>query len=217
MNEVEISLFPIPGSVSLPFSRVPLHIFEPRYRKMIKDSVAAKRRIGVAHTKRLIAESKVPVNATRDEVLNNNQETYEAHSIFSAGFAEILETLPDGRILVQIEMDSRFEILSELQQIPYKVVRCRPYEDEMGVDDTTERFRQELDRVLLNLPTPNREALDQYLESPEWKSMGTIQYSFAVYQLILFDPDILQRVLETKSALARISFLKDALGVRVLQ
>ncbi len=70
MSTVEVALFPIPGSVSLPFDKVPLHIFEPRYRQMIQDCVAAHRRIGVAHTQGVLSPSKLRPDATREENLN---------------------------------------------------------------------------------------------------------------------------------------------------
>lgn len=51
---VEIALFPIPNLVSFPGTLIPLHVFEPRYRRMIKDSVKMRRLIGVAHTKKIL-------------------------------------------------------------------------------------------------------------------------------------------------------------------
>ena len=199
MTEVEVSLFPIPGSVSLPFSVVPLHVFEPRYRKMILDSISLGRRIGVAHTKRLIAESKNPAFASEAEILNSNQETYEAHPIFSAGFAEIIETLPDGRMVVQIKMDYRYEVIEERQQIPYKVVLCRLYLDVDDPEPSADQLRKELDLILAPI------------QSESWTRLSTLEYSFSIYSLILLDPEVLQDVLELRSCADRIRFLKDAL------
>ena len=210
MDEVEISLFPIPGSVSLPFTVVPLHVFEPRYRKMINDSIEQKRRIGVAHTKREISSGHSGLSD--EERLNRNQESYEAYPVFSAGFAEILETLPDGRMIIQIEMDSRYEMIEEIQQVPYKIVRCRPYPDDEAMEEPVERLREELDRTLLRLPVPNVEKLRTYLESDEWKSQSAAQYSFSIYSLVIFDAEVLQKVLELRSTFERISFLTDALS-----
>ncbi len=211
MNELEISLFPIPGSVSLPYNMISLHVFEPRYRKMVKDSIDQNRRIGVAHTLRETAPSKNKVTASEEAILTSNQESYESHSVFSAGFAEILETLPDGRMIIQISMDNRYEIMSELQQVPYKIVRCKIYEDEESYEESIITLRIELDQLLMRLPSPNIEKLKQYLESSEWKSQTALQYSFAIYSLVIFEPEILQKVLEIKSAFDRISFMKDAL------
>lgn len=209
MSEIEISLFPIPGSVSLPFSKTSLHVFEPRYRKMIKESIEAHRRIGVAHTQKVIAEAKIPPGAPLEVMLNSNQKTYSAHPIFSAGFAEIKETLPDGRLMVEIAMDSRYQILQEVQQIPYKVVLCEPFNDEHETTDAL--LRSELDQALLNIADETTQELTTLLNSQEWLNQSFLEYSFKIYSLVGCEPDILQKILEMKSSVARVQFLKGVL------
>ena len=36
-NIEEVALFPIPDLVAFPGTVIPLHVFEPRYRKMVHD------------------------------------------------------------------------------------------------------------------------------------------------------------------------------------
>lgn len=217
MEAIEISLFPIPGSVALPFSKTSLHVFEPRYRKMIKDSIEAGRRIGVAHTQKVIAESKTPQGAPLEEVLSSNQKTYLAHPIFSAGFAEITETLPDGRLLVEIAMDARYQITQEVQQIPYQVVLCQAFGDEIDSGHPEEDMaqesllRRELDQILVDLTDEKLVELKKYLLSTEWRSFSFLEYSFKVYSVVYCEPDVLQKVLELQSPVARVRFLKDIL------
>ena len=38
-NVEEVALFPIPDLVAFPGTVIPLHVFEPRYRKMVHDCV----------------------------------------------------------------------------------------------------------------------------------------------------------------------------------
>ena len=40
-----IPLFPLPGALLLPNSRLPLNIFEPRYIRMVEDTLATKHRL----------------------------------------------------------------------------------------------------------------------------------------------------------------------------
>ena len=40
-----IPLFPLPGALLLPNSRLPLNIFEPRYINMVEDAIATKHRL----------------------------------------------------------------------------------------------------------------------------------------------------------------------------
>jgi len=44
-----LPIFPLPGAVLLPHALVPLHIFEPRYRKMIRDCEAGSRVLALAN------------------------------------------------------------------------------------------------------------------------------------------------------------------------
>ena len=209
----EISLFPIPGSVSLPFTNVPLHIFEPRYRKMIHESIEQKRRIGVAHTVRVVKPSTLPFWASQSEQLNSDHEIYEAHPIFSAGFVQIHETLPDGRIIVEIEMDSRYEIVEVIQTEPYQVVRCKIYEDEKEVDAKTTELRKILDANLRSLVTEDTQILNDQLDSVLWKTQTTLQYSFAIFSLVQMPADTSQSILEMRSPEQRIQFLLNALTI----
>ncbi|MFQ5449524.1 MAG: LON peptidase substrate-binding domain-containing protein [Nitrospinaceae bacterium] len=43
----QVALFPLPGTVFYPNTHLPLHIFEPRYRKMVTDALEGDRRIGM--------------------------------------------------------------------------------------------------------------------------------------------------------------------------
>ena len=43
-----VPLFPLPGTVLLPGGLLPLHVFEERYREMLRDALAGERLIGMA-------------------------------------------------------------------------------------------------------------------------------------------------------------------------
>src|SRR3546814_5925143 len=47
MASQRISIFPLAGALLFPRMHLPLHIFEPRYRVLISDSMARDRRIGM--------------------------------------------------------------------------------------------------------------------------------------------------------------------------
>jgi Lon protease-like protein len=204
--EEEISLFPIPGSVSLPFTHVPLHIFEPRYRKMIHESVDQKRRIGVAHTIRTLKASTVQFWTSEEDRLNLDHETYEAYPIFSAGFARIHQTLLDGRIIVEIEMDRRYEVKEVLKELPYQVVRCTPYDDMRDIDAESNALRDVLEAKLESIAGEGADLLKEKIKSVLWKSQTTEQYSFAIFSLIQLPPDRMQKILEMRSAYTRMEF-----------
>ena len=201
----DISLFPIPGAVSFPHSVRTFHIFEPRYRAMIKNSIEKNRRIGVTHTKGL-------------KKTNSNHEHFDPHIIFSAGFPEILETLPDGRMLIQIKMDKRYKIESEIQEIPFKVVLCQTYEDHIEqLENETLILREKIDLNLADILGEQNNEYRKYIQSEEWKSLSLDEYSFALFSIIIFEADIYQQVLEMQSIHQRISFLHDTLFTKIIQ
>ena len=202
----EIALFPLPGAVSLPYSVKPLQIFEPRYLAMIKDSMAKNRRVGLAHTKKL-----------KNSV--SRHEHYEAHEIFSAGFVELIETLQDGRLIIQIQMDQRYKIIDEIQQVPYKVVRA---ETVMDSEETLTEvqlwdIRKSLDQIFMDLIGVNNEGFKTYIKSIDWQGLSFDEYSFAIYALVLLEADELQHVLELTTSGKRMAYLQEALLRKTIQ
>ena len=84
-----LGLFPLP-LVLVPTERVPLHIFEPRYRELIGECIERDEEFGVLLEK----------------------PGGEAHDVGTrAAIAEVLRVLPDGRMHVAIEGGERFRLL----------------------------------------------------------------------------------------------------------
>src|SRR3989441_8510362 len=61
----ELPIFPLP-LVLFPGAPQPLHIFEPRYRQLLADCLAADRRFGVAHVAPPRAPDDDPAPRPRD-------------------------------------------------------------------------------------------------------------------------------------------------------
>jgi Lon protease-like protein len=211
MSEIEVALFPIPGSVSFPGDTVTLHVFEPRYRKMITDCVAEGRRVGVAHTLGVLTPSKTQPGAPLKEQLNQNQSTYLAHPVFSAGFVEVKQTLADGRLLIQIPMDGRYQMKIEIQQVPYKIFTCQSYEDQP--EPSLKDMRNFLDQEIIRLFPDESGQLEKYILSDEWQNQSDSAYSFKVYSIFKMEPDFLQQILVAQSAKKRLEQLIQYLGL----
>jgi Lon protease-like protein len=47
-TRIVLPLFPLPDVVLFPGVELPLHVFEPRYRQLTEDALAADRRLGMA-------------------------------------------------------------------------------------------------------------------------------------------------------------------------
>ena len=89
-----IPLFPLAGAILLPRSQLPLHIFEPRYREMVRDALAGPGRIGMIQ----------PCGAG------------EPPPLFHTGcLGEIVgaEELDDGRFNIVLHGSTRFRLIAE--------------------------------------------------------------------------------------------------------
>jgi Lon protease-like protein len=89
-----IPLFPLAGAILFPRSQLPLHIFEPRYREMVRDALAGQGRIGMVQ----------PSGAG------------EPPPLFHTGcLGEIVaaEELDDGRFNIVLHGSNRFRLIAE--------------------------------------------------------------------------------------------------------
>jgi Lon protease-like protein len=92
---MRISIFPLSGAVLYPGLQLPLHVFEPRYRALVKDALARDRRIGMIQPQR--ADEGAPL-----------------FSVGCLGRIGEVEALDDGRFNLVLEGEARFRIEREL-------------------------------------------------------------------------------------------------------
>jgi uncharacterized protein len=103
---VRLSIFPLTGAVLYPGLQLPLHIFEPRYRAMVKDALARDRRIGMIQPQR--PEDGAPL-----------------FNVGCVGKIIDVEALEDGRFNLVLEGEARFRVLRELEVItPFRQVEA---------------------------------------------------------------------------------------------
>lgn len=207
-SPIQVALFPIPNMVTFPGNVVPLHVFEPRYRQMVHDSIEADRMIGVCHTRKEIHPA--PDRQDLEDALHSNQSTYLPHEIFSAGPCEIVETLDDGRIHARIDMVDRYRTVVETQTLPYRIVEVETVRDDVEeVDDENlpEQVYQQLGR-LLKAQNP---ALKDALQT-EWAQLTTAEFSFRIFQVLRFDADLMQEILEMRSVQDRLRIVDEILS-----
>lgn len=108
-----VAIFPLPESVLFPAAFLPLHIFEPRYRKMTEDAIASGLPIAICMAK-------------PGEDLAGHAEVFPVAGV---GVIDRHELLPDGRFNIVLKGLARMRIEEELPHRPYRVVRARPLED----------------------------------------------------------------------------------------
>jgi Lon protease-like protein len=108
---IRISIFPLCGAMLYPGLHLPLHIFEPRYRAMISDSLARDRRIGMIQPQRTAEGSPL-------------------YEIGCLGRIDQVEALDDGRYNIVLEGEARFRILRELDvKTPFRQIEAELLEE----------------------------------------------------------------------------------------
>ena len=101
----EIAIFPLHGTILLPGSVLPLHIFEPRYRKMV-DHVTENGDLLIG-----IIQPKA-------------QDSNKLCKIGCVGSIEHSQKLPKGNYLIQLHGESRFQIVEEIDtDTPFRQAR----------------------------------------------------------------------------------------------
>lgn len=192
-------MFPL-GTVLLPFAHLPLHIFEPRYRALVKDCLAGDGRFGVV-------------------LIERGQEVGGGDVRFGVGtVARIMQTaeLPDGRWLVDAVGAERFRVTEWLPEEPYPLALVEELEDDpvdppAGEENEAADRRTTVERLLrrvlalqveMGLPAPS--AIRSLDEDP-----ATAAYEAA--RLSPLGPMDCQKILEAPSTVARLRLLEAML------
>jgi len=191
MSEQEdrtIPMFPL-GSVLLPTSVLPLHIFEPRYRAFAQDVMAGDREFGVTLIERGFEVGGDDVRT----VVGCMAQVLEA------------EEFDDGRWALVCVGTRRIEVTQWLPDDPYPRARVRDIPDTPSTPadiptygEATKLLRQIMDlRQQLAMPT---------LEVPDIAQDPALG-SYQVAALAPFGPFDRQRVLSTGEPAARLALL----------
>jgi Lon protease-like protein len=125
-----LPLFPLPDVVLFPGMPLPLHIFEPRYRQMVKDALDGSRLIGMT-------------------LLRPGWEAdYEGRpAVYPSGCAgriEQCEALVDGRFNIVLKGLFRFKIKDETEGRPYRTALYEASPEALGDPEALDRAREKV-------------------------------------------------------------------------
>lgn len=115
-----VPVFPLPGVVFFPRTVLPLHIFESRYRDMVRDAVAG--------------EGLIAVSLLLPGWEANYDQSPAFHPVGTVGRIEDLEPLGDGRYDLRLVGLKRVSFGEVTRLRPYRTVRVVPLA-ECGVDE----------------------------------------------------------------------------------
>ena len=202
MQLIQIPIFPLPEVVFFPETVLPLHVFEPRYRQMIADSLAGDRWLGV-----------VMLRAGWEK---DYQGRPPVHDVAGAGEIIQAEMLADGRYNILLDGRVRVRILSE--EPPegrlYRVARAERVEDRGPApgDRTFSGRLQELRaahaRLLLALGQSHPDVVGRLTVAGA--SPGTV--IDRIVSAVVPDAEVRQRLLETTDVSERLDLAVGTLG-----
>jgi Lon protease-like protein len=101
-----LPIFPLTGTLLLPGTILPLHIFESRYRNMVQDALDAGKVFGMI-------QPFAPQQDNRP-LPGAEQSVPDLYRIGCAGYIEQFEKSADGRFFIQVKGVNRFRFRDEL-------------------------------------------------------------------------------------------------------
>jgi Lon protease-like protein len=179
-----LPIFPLTGAVLFPGMQLPLHIFEPRYRAMVGDSLIRDRLIAMIQPQRSVEGAPL----------------YEVGCIGRIGE---IQAMDDGRYNVILEGTARFRVVRELDV----TTAYRQVEAEIFVEDEDETLTH---AQRGGFEREARHFADAQGYSVDWDSVERLDDRSlinGVSQIAPFDPASKQALLEAETLTERCELL----------
>lgn len=128
----EVPVMTLPETAFFPQALLPLHIFEPRYREMLRDVLAHDRLFAVAGLD--------PAGETAEERL---------HPVASVGIVRACQKNADGTSNLLLQGLARVRVLSIAREAPYRRIKVQALASHAGADlPTNAKLRASLVRLI---------------------------------------------------------------------
>ena len=191
-----VPLFPLPDVVLFPTVFLPLHVFEPRYRALVRDALEGDRIIGM-----------MLLRPGWEDGYDGRPPVYD---VGCAGLISHVEPLSDGRYNIVLRGFTRFRVEGEDGDGPYRVARVQWLPD--GVADAERRElrhpRQRLEALLAPLVEGGRTQVPNNLADDHLVN--------ALSQYLDLESIERQALLEHDSVLARCRALINLIEMKLL-
>jgi ATP-dependent Lon protease len=197
----EVPMMTLPNTAFFPQALLPLHIFEPRYRHMLRDVLASNRLFAVAG-----------LNAGE---MNQADRFEPPYRIASVGIVRACQKNDNGTSNLLLQGLCRVAVESILRDEPYRKVRIRALTSEPGgTVDENQALRREVSR-LINLKLrlsrlsagPGSAEMASFLKTVEDPESFVDIAAFSLCD----DPPLKQRLLETLDVGRRLRLFGEQL------
>ncbi|HYR29996.1 MAG TPA: LON peptidase substrate-binding domain-containing protein [Thermoanaerobaculia bacterium] len=196
-GEFLLPLFPLPNIVFFPHTRLPLHVFEPRYREMVKDVMETDQRFGI-----------VLLRPGWEADYFGAPAVYELGTL---GTVEQAVPLEDGRFNIVVRGDVRFRIVDEVSRVPYRTARVVA-EPEINRDREKAYAQREW---LADLSNQYLRYLPDQTAVPEIETVDLDALTNALIMSLNLDIAEKQRLLETADIVTRAEEIGTELANRI--
>jgi ATP-dependent Lon protease len=190
-----LPLFPL-SLVLLPNELLPLHIFEPRYRQMLKDVELKKNMFGVM----LFEPSESFIEKPATGTIGCVAEVRE------------VQQLPDGRSNIITIGVIRYRLIDYLETgEPYLVGDVEFFEDEPEDAAILEPLAEEVFVLFDRVARAAHKLSGQHGAFPDIPRTEAEQFSFLVTAAFNLENNLKYRLLETRSTIERLEKLREIL------
>jgi uncharacterized protein len=196
-GEFLLPLFPLPNLVFFPRTRLPLHIFEPRYRRMISDAVAADQRFGIV--------------LLRPGWESDYFGAPPIHACGTVGQIEQAVPLEDGRYNILVRGEVRFRVVGEVSREPYRTARVVVQPEHSR--EVSESYAQKM--WLADLSRQYLYYLPDQVAVPEIDTVELEALTNALIMSLNIDVQEKQRLLEIDDLIARSGEIGHELESRI--
>jgi Lon protease-like protein len=192
----ELPLFPLPV-VLFPGAPMPLHVFEPRYRKMLEDITVRDNLFGLSY-----------FDASSDE----RENPPVGHVGCVAEVTEV-QPLPDGRSNIITLGLIRYRVESYVEKDePYLIGKVSFFEDEDEDEEALARRAREVSDLFIRIAQAVRIINDEQAMLPELPETEPERLSFLIAAAMEMDVEVKLELLELRSTSERLKRLRDFLA-----
>lgn len=199
-----LAVFPLPEAVLFPNAALPLHVFEPRYRKLVGDCIESKAPLAVWQL------------APATTAASGAQQGPALQPVATAGRIGSHVPLPDGRIDIVVLGVERVRLLDEAESDePYRIVRVARHPlDPLAAGDAAGRI--ETLRGLAGMLAVEHPRAARLLSLTLTRCEDPEELSDVLCAITHDDGMLRQELLETSSIPARLDRVVETLSSLVL-
>jgi len=197
----KVAAMTLPGVAFFPQALLPLHIFEPRYRQMLKDSLGTHRLFAVAGIDR--------------SLLKKPNQFEPPHRIATVGIVRACQENEDGTSNLLLQGLARVEILDIVREHPYRYIRIRALSSSPGATpDENARLCQSLSRLIITkqrLGGPVPKEFTQFLKTVDDPEAFVDLAAFNLCESAVLK----QKLLETLDVHARMELFSSRIRTEI--